>query len=149
MLFVDGDHSQNGARADLLNMRAAAAPHATGVAEKACQAAFEAAAPGQFRPPGHAKALFAGADGRALAGLQVQSYLRLAAKREGLCEEDNGSHSLRFGGASTLWNAFGDSGLVQRMGRWASSCFQGYIWESRAAAQGVADRMIQADDTLV
>jgi hypothetical protein len=33
VLFVDGDHSQNGARADLLNMRAAAAPHATGVAD--------------------------------------------------------------------------------------------------------------------
>ncbi len=57
--------------------------------------------------------------------------------------------SLRFGGASALWAAFGDSGLVKRWGRWASDCFHGYLWDSREGSRGVAAAMTTADLTPV
>ena len=42
--------------------------------------------------------------------------------------KDIGTHSLRIGGASALWNTFRDTALVQRWGRWTSSAFQSYFW---------------------
>ena len=96
-------------------------------------------------PPGAREALFVHTDGRPLQREEVQALLRWSASEELLDPEDYGSHSLRFGGASALWASFHDSGLVQRWGRWASNCFQGYVWESRQASQGVADRIVQAD----
>ena len=106
---------------------------------------YQKAAPDRFIAPGSREALFVHANGRALQREEVQAMLRWSASEELLDPEDYGSHSLRFGGASALWASFHDSGLVQRWGRWASNCFQGYVWESRQASRGVADRMVQAD----
>ena len=75
--------------------------------------------------------------------------IELAAVDIGANPDYFGTHSLRFGGASALYNAYKDTGLVQRWGRWASSFFQGYVWESRTAATGVAEQMSRADFTMV
>ena len=53
-----------------------------------------------------------------------------------------GAHSLRFGGATALWAAFGDSALVQRWGRWRSDAFHGYLWEGRDNAKGIVEKML-------
>ena len=58
-------------------------------------------------------------------------------------------HSLRFGGASALWAAYRDSAVVKRWGRWASEAFQGYLWEARGNAAGVATAMASADLTQI
>ena len=71
------------------------------------------------------------------------------ALEEGIPAHLAGTHSLRFGGASALWAQYKDSELVMRWGRWASSAFHGYLWESRPAAQGVATMMSKADLTPI
>ena len=48
-------------------------------------------------------------------------------------------------GATALYAAFGDTAMVQRWGRWASDAFQGYLWEARGNAKGVAEAMRKAD----
>ena len=75
----------------------------------------------------------------------VQSILRTAAQGTGCEGRDFGSHSLRFGGASALWAAYHDSGLVRRWGRWATDSFHTYIWEDRKGAEGVATAMAKTD----
>ena len=92
--------------------------------------------------------LFVWENGKPLRREQVQAVIEAAAVEEGSGPKDFGSHSLRFGGASALFNAFKDASLVQRWGRWSSNCFQGYIWEARKAAKGVSERMMNADFTL-
>ena len=63
--------------------------------------------------------------------------------------QEVGPHSLRFGGASALWAAYQDTTLVQRWGRWRSQAFQGYLWEAKDNAKGIARDMAKADLTLV
>ena len=77
----------------------------------------------------------------------MQSMLKLAALNTGLNPDDFGTHSLRFGGASALWAAFHDTGLIKRWGRWATDSFQTYLWEDRKGASGIAEAMAQADIT--
>ena len=75
----------------------------------------------------------------------VQAVLREAALATGTPAEAIGSHSLRFGGASALWSAYHDSGLVKRWGRWASDSFHTYLWEDRSGASGIASAMASTD----
>ena len=75
----------------------------------------------------------------------VQAVLREAALATGASGESIGSHSLRFGGASALWSAYHDSGLVKRWGRWASDSFHTYLWEDRKGASGIATAMAGTD----
>ena len=86
-------------------------------------------------------------DGRLMSRESVQTALQMAAKALGFDQSRLGSHSLRFGGASALWAAYHDSGLVRRWGRWASDTFQSYIWEGRKGSHGVAAAMGKADLT--
>ena len=79
----------------------------------------------------------------------VQSILRRAAVAMGVDPQHIGTHSLRFGGASALWAAYRDVGLIQRWGRWISNTFHSYIWEPRRASEGVAAAMARADLALV
>ena len=76
---------------------------------------------------------------------EVQVVLEKAAAACGTDPNLIGSHSLRFGGASAMYAAYGDTGMVQRWGRWASDAFQGYIWEARTNALNVAERMRTAE----
>ena len=75
----------------------------------------------------------------------VAAWLARCAEAMGERVEEINTHSLRAGGASALWAVFKDTGLVQRWGRWSSPAFHGYLWESRTASQGVAERMAEAD----
>ena len=52
-----------------------------------------------------------------------------------------GSHSLRIGGATALFNAVGSIDVVKRFGRWRSSAFQSYLWEGDQHAQGISKAM--------
>ena len=73
--------------------------------------------------------------------------LRLAeaAAARGVAIEAMGVHSLRSGGASALYHATGgNKSLVQRLGRWASEAFSGYVWEDRTLARGLASAMLAA-----
>ena len=106
-------------------------------------------APERFRGSEAADWLFVWADGTPLLRDQIQAHLQNMAEECGLDRDEYASHSLRFGGASALWNAFRDSGMVQRWGRWASQCYQGYVWEARDAAKDVSTRMAEADFNLV
>ena len=58
------------------------------------------------------------------------------------------SHSLRIGGATALYHLYHDVEIIKRYGRWSSSAFQGYLWEGREIAQGVAARMAADTTTL-
>ena len=88
-------------------------------------------------------------DGRPLARQEIQTLLELAAKKHGVDPQHIGSHSLRFGGATALWAAYRDTGLVGRWGRWATDSFQTYVWEARTTARGVQDAMAAADFSLL
>ena len=78
---------------------------------------------------------------------EIQALLQIAAEKVGAEPGDYGSHSLRFGGASALWAAFHDTGLVKRWGRWATDCFHTYLWEDRKGADGIAEAMAASDIT--
>ncbi len=81
--------------------------------------------------------------------LEVEGEMGREAEENGGTGDHGGDNSLRVGGASALWAAFGDSGLVKRWGRWASDCFHGYLWDSREGSRGVAAAMTTADLTPV
>ena len=93
--------------------------------------------------------LFAYDDTKLVTRADVQRIVMQSAVAEGVDPNDLGSHSLRIGGASALYAAFRDTALVQRWGRWNSDAFQGYLWEARDMAQGVASSMARADLTMV
>ena len=77
----------------------------------------------------------------------IQAVLKKAAEGTGRPTGDYASHSLRFGGASALWAAYHDSGLVRRWGRWATDTFQTYLWEGRKGSLGVAEALAKANIT--
>ena len=73
----------------------------------------------------------------------MASWLERTAAAQGVPPSRMGSHSLRIGGATALFNATGSIDQVKRFGRWLSSAFQGYLWESDAHAKGVSRAMSQ------
>lgn len=91
--------------------------------------------------------LFRTGDGQVIPRQAVTALLEAAARALHMPEGDFGTHSLRFGGASAIWAAYGDSTMVKRWGRWSSDSFQTYVWDARKSAKGVASKMSQADLT--
>ena len=89
------------------------------------------------------------ANGKPVRRHEVQAPIMQAATALGGDPTRIGTHSLRFGGASALWAAYRDSAVVKRWGRWASEAFQGYLWEARNNAAGVATAMASADLTQI
>jgi len=85
--------------------------------------------------------------GEQISREEMQSVLKIAAEKTGAEMGDYGSHSLRFGGASALWAAFHDTGLVKRWGRWATDTFHTYLWEDRKGSEGIAEAMARSDVT--
>jgi len=104
-------------------------------------------APARFYGPDSHETLLVDHRGEHLSRELVQATLKLAAEQTGSNPEDFGSHSLRFGGASALWAAFHDTGLVKRWGRWATDTFHTYLWEDRKGSEGVAAAMAVSDVT--
>ena len=76
---------------------------------------------------------------------QLRAILEESGVLMGLPRGVTGTHSLRIGGASALYQATGGNvPLVKRLGRWQSDAFEGYIWESRELTLGLAERMARA-----
>ena len=89
--------------------------------------------------------LFVWSSGKPVQRSEVQATPEQAAVACGIPADLIGSHSLRFGGASALWAAFRDTGLVRRWGRWASDQYQSYLWDGAHAASGIAKAMAESD----
>ena len=92
--------------------------------------------------------IFRKKDGRLLRREEVQELLGLAALAAGISPDRMGSHSLRIGGATALFHATGSVDVVKRFGRWVSSAFQGYLWESDDHARGVSSAMAKHNAKL-
>ena len=91
-------------------------------------ATFARARPGRYRGVHELGPFFTNEQDKPLLRSHVQEALAHAAVDAGADPKDIGTHSLRIGGASALWNTFRDTALVQRWGRWTSSAFQSYFW---------------------
>ena len=91
--------------------------------------------------------LFRTADDKLLPRGAVQAAIEASAKALNMPPGDLGTHSLRFGGASAIWAAYGESALVKRWGRWASDSFQTYLWDAREASRDIAKKMATVDLT--
>jgi hypothetical protein len=104
--------------------------------------------PSRLRGERELMPFFSDGQGRLLQRHQIQELIIRTAMELGDDPSEVGTHSLRIGGASALWNIFRDTALVQRWGRWTSSAFHSYLWDSRALAHGVARRMLKADFQL-
>ena len=88
-------------------------------------------------------------DGSPVTRDQVRGILRRGGLLLGLPADATGTHSLRSGGATALYNATqGNTKVVQRMGRWASDVFEGYVWEDRSLTRGMSARMLAAPWTI-
>ena len=92
--------------------------------------------------------LFRWSSGKVVKREQLQAALQRAAAAEGLPPRRFKSHSLRIGGASALWHALGDAEAVKRWGRWSSSAFHGYLYDSEEQSRGVAAAMARDVATL-
>ena len=78
----------------------------------------------------------------------MQALLQRAAVGCGLPALRFKSHSLRIGGASALWHATGEVEAVKRYGRWSSSAFHLYLWDSAEQAEGLSGKMVEDRATL-
>ena len=88
------------------------------------------------------------ADGSPLKREHIQEVLEQAAREEGLPADRMRSHSLRIGGATALYHVYGDVELIKRYGRWSSTAFHAYLWESNEGARGLAASMAGDATTL-
>nr|XP_033794720.1 uncharacterized protein LOC117357763 isoform X1 [Geotrypetes seraphini] len=80
----------------------------------------------ELRPVG-SSALFVHAQGALLTRYQFQAVLRLALSRCGENPTAYGTHSFRIGAATSASMAGMSREGIQRLGRWASDAFRGYI----------------------
>ena len=82
-------------------------------------------------------------NGKPVTRDEIRRLLSNAAVEQGLPEAAVSVHFLRSGGASALFQASGgNKALVQRMGRWASDAYMGYVWEDRTLTRGMAAAML-------
>jgi hypothetical protein len=88
-------------------------------------------------------------DGRVLHRDVVAASLREAAEAFGLPKEAVAVISLRSGGASAMWDAGYTAEEVKRRGRWASDCYQVYIWDGHDRSKDVASRMLNSKFSLM
>ena len=100
------------------------------------------------RAPGGAEEdmpLFRWEDGSDFSRCQMRKLLADAGEEFGIPADATGTHSLRIGGATAVYAATGgNKDKTQRLGRWASDAFQGYVWEDRLFTRGLATSMLQA-----
>ena len=132
-----------GSKTDVYNRGEYRNHYRTGLSLTAAIELFEAF-PTRF--PGGPEAddlLFRDKEGKPLPRALITVLIQKAAEALGEPEGSLGTHSLRFGGASALWAAFGNAALVKRFGRWTSESYQTYIWDARATSRDVAKGMAQ------
>ena len=87
--------------------------------------------------------------GKPLQRTDIQSLIQLAAVADGQSTTRYGSHSLRIGGATAMYQATKDLDSVKRYGGWNSDAFHGYLWESHERQRDLAKGMTIADGQLL
>eukprot|EP00913_Durusdinium_trenchii_P026135 g24517.t1 len=93
--------------------------------------------------------LFRFEDGKPLQRGDIQNLIQLAAVADGQSTTRYGSHSLRIGGATAMYQTTKDLDVVKRFGRWNSDAFHGYLWESHERQRDLAKGMAGADGQLL
>ena len=86
--------------------------------------------------------------GGTLSRGELQGWLQAAASATGMPPERVGTHSLRIGGATAMMSAGWSLPAIQRFGRWVGEAFQGYLWDTVEASEGLARKMVVAPGTL-
>ena len=112
-------------------------------------ARMQRALPDRFRGAECGDPLFRYENGAAVTREEVQGLLQLAAIADGQPASRYGSHSLRIGGATAIYMTSQDLEHVKRYGRWASSAFHNYLWESHDRQRDLARGMAGADGQLL
>lgn len=79
----------------------------------------------QLRPPG--SSFLVHSDGSPVTRFQFQSVFKRCLQAAGVPPGDFGTHSFRIGAATEAARAGLSNSEVQRIGRWRSACFAGYI----------------------
>ena len=87
-------------------------------------------------------------DGSGFHRSAMQAWLERGAVAEGLPPGRYGSHSLRIGGATALYNACREVETVKRYGRWSSASFSLYLWEAADATEGLSRDMVKSEGNL-
>ena len=88
------------------------------------------------------------ADGQPIYRSEMASWLERAAASQGGPPSRMGTHSLRIGGGTALFNVVGSIEIVKRFGRWRSTAFQGYLWEGDQHAEGMSKAMASHEGKL-
>ena len=105
--------------------------------------------PERFRGGEEQLPLFRLEDGRPLQRGDIQGLIQLAAVADGQSTTCYGSHSLRIGGATAIYQTTKDLETVKRYGRWNSDAFHGYLWESHDKQRELAKGMASANGQLL
>ena len=105
--------------------------------------------PERFRGAEAEEPLFRFEDGVPITRDDIHGLVQLAAVADGQEGARFGSHSLRIGGATALYQGTKDLEQVKRFGRWTSDAFHGYLWENHERQRGLSARMARADGQLL
>ena len=105
--------------------------------------------PERFRGAEAEEPLFRFEDGTPITRDDIHGVVQLAAVADGQEGARFGSHSLRIGGATALYQGTKDLEQVKRFGRWTSDAFHGYPWENHERQRGLSTRMARADGQLL
>ena len=87
--------------------------------------------------------IFRWASGAHVRREELQRYIEVAALAAGMEAKEVGSHSLRIGGATSMYHVVDDLKRVQRFGRWSTDTFHIYLWESHEPMRPVAKGMAE------
>jgi integrase len=93
------------------------------------------------------ESLFIFSDGATLRRDQLTSFLRAFLTKLGLNASLFSGHSFRIGGATALAKAGVPEHIIQRMGRWSSDAFKGYIHTANSELARFALSMANGSST--
>ena len=110
---------------------------------------YQAMKPERFAGAEADQPLFRLENGKPLQRTDIQGLIQLAAVADGQSTTRYGSHSLRIGGATAMYQTTKDLDIVKRFGRWNSDAFHGYLWESHERQKDLAKGMAKADGQLL
>ena len=94
--------------------------------------------------------LLACTDGKPVPKARVQKALKEGTMRllPDVDPKHMSSHSLRAGGATTLWAMGKSEAYIMARGRWKSMCYKLYLWGARKAQRGLATMFWHTDVSL-
>ena len=89
-------------------------------------------------------------DGKPVPKARVQQMLKEGTMRllPDVDPKHMSSHSLRAGGATTLWAMGKSEAYIMARGRWKSMCYKLYLWGARKAQKGLAAMFWHTDASL-